>query len=114
MPRWLIFLLAATVASVFFIDFCNLMYACGCRSLWAGADTHCNIHHATGRRCPWCAIGLVGGVAVWGAIVGSQAAVVWAWRGEGAITRLVLALAAFPVTGGALALALGWARGYWA
>ena len=35
---------AAAFTSVFFIDFCNLVYQCGCRSLWAGADAACNIH----------------------------------------------------------------------
>ena len=108
----LIFLGAAAVTSLFFIDFCNLIYDCGCRSLWAGADDHCNIHNAASRHCPWCSIGNAV-YAVYGTIVTSQAAVVFVWPGIGRLGRALLALLAFPVTGGILGLAVGLAKGYW-
>jgi hypothetical protein len=34
------------------LPMCNLMFSCGCTFLGAA---HCNIHHATGPMCPWCA-----------------------------------------------------------
>jgi hypothetical protein len=108
-----IFLVAASVTAVFFIDFCNWIYACGCRSLWAGADAHCNIHQPGARHCPFCAIGVAGGGAVFLAIVAPQAYLSfrparWAWP-----FRLLAALAAFPVAGSGIAILLGWRMGYW-
>ena len=109
----LIFIAVATVTSVLFINFCNLVYQCGCESLWAGAAEHCNIHDAESRHCPWCSIGSVGAFGVWGAIVAAQAAVTFAWRGISMVPRALMALAAFPVTGSVLAVIIGWAQGYW-
>jgi hypothetical protein len=110
--RPLIFVAAAAVTSVFFINFCDLVYQCGCESLWAGAADHCNIHDAESRHCPWCSIGNAGAFAVWGTIVAAQAAVVFGLK-TGRLVRGVLAMLAFPVVGGLLALIIGWARGYW-
>jgi hypothetical protein len=110
--RWLLAVSAAAVTSILFLDFCNLMYACGCRSWWAGADAMCNIHHAGTRHCPWCAIGLVGSFAVWSAIVGVQAFVALRF-GVGWFSRSLLTFAMFPALGGAIAGAIGWAQGYW-
>jgi hypothetical protein len=108
-----VFAVAAIVTSIFFIDFCALVYQCGCRSLWAGADAQCNIHHAGVRHCPWCAIGLAGSVGIWAVIVAAQAGVAFWERNVPLIARAVLALATFPVVGGLLALATGVAMGYW-
>ena len=111
--RWLLAISAAVVTSVLFLDFCNLMYACGCRSWWAGADAMCNIHHADARHCPWCTIGLSGSFAVWLAIVGTQAS--FALRsGGGWFVRSLTTFGTFPFLGGIIALAIGWAQGYWA
>jgi hypothetical protein len=109
-----IFVAAATVTSLLFINFCNLVYQCGCESLWAGAADYCNIHDAESRHCPWCSIGWAGGAAVWATIVAAQAVVTFGWRSVPLVPRGLMALAAFPVTGGILALAIGWAKGYWA
>lgn len=103
---------AVALTSVLFIDFCNLMYGCGCRSLWAGADALCNIHHQGVRHCPWCTIGLAGGGAVWLAIVGTQSLLALRTPG-GWIQRSMLTLGAFPLVGGVLAVAIGMAQGYW-
>jgi hypothetical protein len=108
----LIFLAAATLTSALFINFCDLVYQCGCESLWAGAADHCNIHDPDSRHCPWCSIGK-GVYAVWGVIVATQAGVTFGWRGLGLLPRILLALAAFPVTGGILAAIIGLAKGYW-
>jgi hypothetical protein len=110
--RVALLLLAAAVTSVFFLDFCNLVYSCGCRSWWAGADTHCNIHHADARHCPLCVIGIAGSGAVWAVIVAAQALVALRWGG-GWAARVAVTLAAFPAVGGVIAVALGFAQGYW-
>jgi hypothetical protein len=104
---------AAVVTSVFFINFCALVYQCGCESLWAGAADSCNIHDAGSRHCPWCSIGTAGTGAVWAAIVGAQAAVVFLWPGIAWLPRTLLALLAFPLIGGILAVGMGLAKGYW-
>jgi hypothetical protein len=111
--RAVVFALSAIVTSVFFIDFCGLVFQCGCRSLWAGADAQCNIHHAGVRHCPWCAIGLAGSVGIWTAIVAAQAAVVFWVRNVPLIVSTVLAFLTFPVAAGLLAIATGLATGYW-
>jgi hypothetical protein len=108
----LIFAAAATVTSVFFINFCDLVYQCGCESIWAGAADHCNIHDAESRHCPWCSIGNAGTFAVWATIVAAQAAVIFRLRTD-LLARAVLAMLAFPIVGGILALIMGWAQGYW-
>ena len=108
-----IFLAAAAVTSVFFIDMCGLIYACGCRPLWAGAATHCNIHDPLSRHCPWCSIGAAGAGAIYAAIVAAQAAVVFLpWRAPAA-GRFAAALLMFPAAAGVLGLIAGVAMGYW-
>lgn len=106
-----VFLLAATVTSVFFIDFCALVFSCGCRSLWAGADAHCNIHTPGVPHCPFCD---AAGYAVWAMIVAAQAVVAFRLRGAGPVVRGGLALLMFPIAGGIAAVIAGWATGYWA
>jgi hypothetical protein len=100
------------VTSILFIDFCNLVYACGCRSLWAGADAMCNVHNAHGRHCPWCAVGLVGSVMVWLAIVAVQVGLALRLS-AGWTMRALATFGAFPVVGGMIAVVMGWAQGYW-
>lgn len=105
---------AAALTSLFLINLCHAVYRCGCRSLWAGAAAHCNIHTLGSRHCPWCSIGTAGFGAVFGVILGSQLALSfwpsrWRWR-----TRLIASLLAFPAAGGLIALVAGWISGYWA
>jgi hypothetical protein len=110
--RWLLAVAGAAVTSLLFLDFCNLMYACGCRSWWAGADAMCNIHDPATRHCPWCSIGLSGALAVWVAIVGAQSLFA-VCTGGGWVLRSLLTFGTFPVVGGAIAIAIGVAQGYW-
>ena len=107
-------MIAALVTSVFYINFCDLVYQCGCRSLWNGADAFCNVHSHGSRHCPWCSIGLAGSTAVWAAIVGVQVFVATRPIPSNALARSLLAIAAFPLVGGVLALLIGLATGYWA
>lgn len=106
-------LFAAGFSAVFFIDLCNLIFQCGCDHLWAGADARCNIHHPTGRHCPWCSIGLLGGSIGYFGIAVPQFILAFRPRRWPLWRRLACALAAFPVLGGLQALALGLAKGYW-
>jgi hypothetical protein len=108
-----VFFAATVVTSVLFINFCNLVYQCGCESLWAGAAEHCNIHNPESRHCPWCTIGTMGAVAIYGCIVAVQALVAFRWQGLGFLPRAIFALLAFPATGAILALLTGLAQGYW-
>ena len=113
LPGVLVFLAAATVTSVFFLDFCNWIYDCGCRSLWAGADAHCNIHQPDAKHCPLCSIGVGGFGTAFLAIIVPQGVLSfrperWAW-----FKRLAAAIAAFPLAGAAIAVPLGWVMGYW-
>ncbi|MEJ7608764.1 MAG: hypothetical protein WKF37_21460 [Bryobacteraceae bacterium] len=65
------------------------------------------------RHCPWCSVGLTGGVAIYAVILGVQALLAFRPSPQPPLTRIMLTLAAFPLTGGVLALALGLAHGYW-
>jgi hypothetical protein len=49
-PEFAIFVLL----SIFLLPLCNLIFQCGCSYLWAGADSHCNIHVPGKPDCPWC------------------------------------------------------------
>jgi hypothetical protein len=54
------FAISFTLTSLFFINLCNLIFRCGCRSLWAGAAVACNIHAQQRHHCPWCSHGTGG------------------------------------------------------
>mmetsp|Transcript_72810 Transcript_72810/g.193494 ORF Transcript_72810/g.193494 Transcript_72810/m.193494 type:complete len:160 (+) Transcript_72810:116-595(+) len=34
--------------------YCGLLFRCACTWPWAGGAAGCNIHHASGPKCPWC------------------------------------------------------------
>ena len=53
-------------------------------------------------------------MALWAIIVGAQILIAMRPGPLRLVTRGVLVLAAFPIVGGVLALALGLATGYWA
>jgi len=111
--RLAVFLGAATLTSMLFINFCHLVFQCGCRSWWAGAADHCNIHMAGVPHCPWCTSGGFSGYVSFGAIVVVQALIAFWPGGAGVLGRLSGALLAFPVVGGIGAVVSGLATGYW-
>lgn len=108
----IVFAIAAGLSWLFFINFCNLVFQCGCRSLWAGAADHCNIHEAGVPHCPWC-VDAWSGPTVLGIVTLTQLLVLFAPGRASVWSRSVAALIALPVVGGALALGFGLARGYW-
>ena len=110
--RGVLFLGAAAVAAVFFINLCHLIFDCGCVSLWAGGAAHCNIQTPGPPDCPFCAHpntaygALIGTIAVQGGVF----LVPGRWTTP---TRTLLALAAFPAVVGGVGVAVGLLRGYW-
>ena len=107
-----IFALAATLTSVFFINFCATVFRCGCVSLWSGADTHCNVHIQGVKHCPWCSNGLAASMVPYLIMVAVQAAISFSPRPVSPVIRFVAAAAAFPVVGAVLAAIYQWASGY--
>jgi hypothetical protein len=108
-----VFLFTAAITCVFIINFCALIYRCGCHSFWAGAADECNIHDHEARHCPWCSVGTEGFAAVALSIVAVQAALCFAPYPRGLTARLLSSLIAFPLAGSAIAVVLGWWQGYW-
>jgi hypothetical protein len=104
---------AAAFTSVFFIDFCNLVYQCGCRSLWAGAAAACNIHTHGVRHCPWCSIGPAGAILIWVSVVSSQIVVALRSGYSRLYSTALASFAMFPLVGGVLAVGFGLWFGYW-
>ena len=110
-----IFLIAAAVTSIFFINFCATVFQCGCQSLWGAAAKMCNIHHARmhgGKGCPFCTFGSTGHAVIYGTMLATQAAFAFMPRLIWEV-RLVAALLAFPLSGAILAIVLGIWTGYW-
>ena len=111
--RTLVFLLAVGVTSLLFINFCDLVFDCGCQSYWSGADRLCNIHHDKPPHCPWCLYGLWGGGVSYGAIVLAQGLFSFWKRTLSRVHRVLISLLLFPVVGGLMAWLVGWLTGYW-
>jgi hypothetical protein len=110
--RYSPFLISFAVTCAFFINFCALIFQCGCHSLWAGADATCNIHAQHGRHCPWCSHGYPGYAAEIILLSAPQLLIslrsTWSWT-----ARTLGAVALFPTAGIVVALAFGLWDGYW-
>jgi len=95
--KTVIFLIAASVGYVFFINVCDLLFQCGCQFLWAGAGQLCNVHMPGAAHCPFCSHGAWGlwlpKVAIWSV----QAAVVFPGGKLSDRTLLLLSLVSFPI-----------------
>ena len=101
------------VTAALSINFCAMLFQCGCQSFWAGADAHCNIKNHVGPHCPWCTHGGTGFVVSMVPVFFAQGWAVfriadWSWK-----TRLLIALGSFPLIGGILGGVVGWLQGYW-
>ncbi len=112
LPRLVCLGLALGVTSVFFIQYCHLIFECGCQALWAGGSATCNIHAPAPPHCPWClSEGSYGYLSMWG-IFAAQAGITL-WPGTFGKWRVLALFLAFPLVGGVAGLAAGLATGYW-
>ena len=107
------FLLALAVTGIFFVDWCAVVFQCGCRSLWSGIATYCNIHATAGPHCPWCEHPLAGDAVAFAAAVVAQWVAVYRTSTPSFVKRFVLALVAFPLASGLVALAQRFVWNYW-
>ena len=108
-----VFLATAGTAAALFINACDVLYECGCRSWWNGAAEACNIHAPQSRHCPWCVEDGLGGSISFAMVILCQATISF-WPGKMAVgARLAGALSAFPVVAGIGGLLFGLLTGYW-
>jgi hypothetical protein len=106
-----LFAVATAFTGVFFINWCNLIYQCGCTFLWAGAGAHCNVHAPQPPHCPFCVNTAAAGAAFGLTLMAQGAVSLW----PGPLTRLraIAAFVASPVVVTTAGAVLGLASGYW-
>jgi len=109
----LVFMFAAGITTVFWLDFCGWVYACGCRSLWAGGAVNCNIHIPNMRHCPWCSSGVTGYRIALMCVIVPQLVIALCSAGWHIAVRFAVTFAAFPLVGGMVAGIYGLLYGYW-
>jgi len=113
----LAFGVAAACAGILFVDMCDLIFDCGCTSLWSGGSALCNVNHATGPHCPWCAHPTAGATALLG-VLAAQSSLIYGplplvAASLGVWARLAAALIAFPTVATVLGALHGAWYGYW-
>ena len=91
---------------------CDLIFRCGCTWAWAGADRHCNVHHASPPHCPWCSHGWAGFLWVPALLILAEAGVVLALRKRGALAQILGAGAVYLGLGAAAGLLSALLDGY--
>jgi hypothetical protein len=106
------FAVSFAVTCLFFIDICDLIFGCGCRSLWLGADAMCNVHMPASRHCPFCSRGVAGYAAIMTLVSAPQLAVSM-WPGWSRAARIVVCLVLFPAAMLVVGLVAGSYDGYW-
>ena len=111
--RGALFLAAAGLSAALFLQFCDLIFQCGCRAFWSGADAACNVHVAGTPNCPWCAHGALGSLPFVAVLV-TQAVLAFAPMRGGWPIRIAATLLALPIVGGLGGLIFGLVDGYWA
>ena len=95
-------------SAVLLLPLCAVAHRCGCTWPWAGAEAHCNVHRASGPRCPWCVHPALGAAAAIG-ICGGQALVfVRLRRRRWSVPAAALVAAASFLVIGPLVTALLW------
>ena len=113
--RGAILLAAVGLSGVFFLDYCALLFRCGCVALWAGGAAFCNIQQPGPPDCPFCAHPATAYWSLGGAVLAQGAALFWPDRGTGRPglpARTLLAFLAFPVVVGAEGAVLALLVGY--
>lgn len=111
LSKALLFAGGAGFTGVFFINWCHMIYQCGCTFLWAGAEAQCNIHQAGPPDCPWCARMDLAGLAFF-SVLGAQAVVSF-WPGKLRWLRVAGTFAASPLSAAVTGWLIGLYVGYW-
>jgi hypothetical protein len=106
------FAISFTTTCLFFINVCDWIFDCGCRSLWAGADAMCNVHIAESRHCPICSHGIAGYAVVMTAVGLPQLAASF-WLSTNMWARTVICLLLFPAGMVVVGVVAGIWDGYW-
>ncbi len=105
LPRFALTCTAAVVVTfVTFLPLCNQIFHCGCTFAGTG---HCNVHHASGTKCPYCAHGNGSFAVAYGLIVaGIAGAVAIGLRmGRGhLVTGFIAGLIGYGLTAGVVGL----------
>ena len=107
--RWAVLAIGLVVTGVFFVNLCDLVFDCGCASIWNGGAANCNIHDTVGPHCPWCGHPFTAGATAFLGVLAAQAWLALAPLPLGLGARLAATLLAFPVVG----FVLGWLQGTW-
>ena len=103
---------AAGTAAAFFINACDAVYECGCRSWWNPLKRVIFMLRRA-DHCPWCVEDGLGGSISFAMVILCQATISF-WPGKMAVgARLAGALSAFPVVAGIGGLLFGLLTGYW-
>jgi len=91
-------LVTAALTSLLLLPLCDVLHRCGCRASFLGGRTHCNVHQASGPRCPWCAHPLLGTAAVPLTLLGQSLVYRAARRRRlGVVSATAAAAASLPV-----------------
>ena len=112
LPKFACLAVALGITSVLFIQYCDLLFDCGCQAHWAAGAEYCNVHNAEPPHCPWCIGDGASGRWSFRLIIASQA-ILALWPGRLGRTRGAMVFLAFPVGGAAGAIVTGLATGYW-
>jgi hypothetical protein len=110
---WIALGVMLAVMAVTLLPLCGSLFGCGCTMMHGAA--HCNIHHAAGPHCPWCAG--AGPVVLLNFIViaAGTAASIWIvqrWRGPGIMVGLVGGVIGYLASASLAGLATALAMGY--
>lgn len=111
LAKTLLFSGAAGFSGVFFINWCHMVYQCGCTFIWAGYADHCNIHNPAPPHCPWCAHADLATIA-FVSVIATQALVSF-WPGPLKLPRVAAAFGASPMTAAFTGWLIGIYVGYW-
>ncbi len=110
--KGLVWGLAAGFTLLFFINLCDLLFQCGCRSWWNGAARFCNIHTPGVAHCPWCSYGWWGFILPSATILLAQAGILYAPSKLSLRNRLIFSVVAFPVAGAMVGFLFAVISGY--
>jgi len=108
-----VFAACAATAYATLLNVCALLFQCGCQSWWSGAATHCNIHQAHARHCPWCTLAPDYFWTLFAAFLAAQAVAIVVARRRPLWQQCLSGLGAYLGAALLSALVLGLSQHYW-